>query len=127
MNEFADQSDKIEAVEICMDVIAANGIGSREEIHAVRDIATRLGLNYDEVVSTVDRKLVEIDEISDQVNPETLLGIDPSWSNAQKKLHLNQEYLKWSNRTSALSDPNEKKNAENMLGLIAELRKKYDA
>ena len=39
---------------------------------------------------------------------------------------LNQEYLKWSNRTSALSDPNEKKNAENMLGLIAELRKKYE-
>ena len=126
MNEFADRSEKIEAVEICMDVIAANGIGSREEINAVRDIANRLGLDYDEVVSTVDRKLVEIDEISDQVDPEILLGIDPSWPDAQKKLHLNQEYLKWSNRTSTLSDPNEKKNAENMLGLIAELRKKYE-
>lgn len=126
MNEFADRSEKIEAVQICMDVIAADGVGSHDEIYAVRDIATRLGLDYDEIVSTVDRKLVEIGEISDQVNPETLLGIDPSWSNNQKQLHLNQEYLKWNNRTSTLSDPNEKKNAENMLGLIVELRKKLD-
>jgi len=124
LNEFADKSVKIEAVKICMDVMAANGRWSREEIHAVRDILTRLGFDHGEVVSIVDRKLMDIDEINDQFDIETLIGIDPFWPNAQKNLHLNQEYFKWSNRTSALSDPTEKKNVETLLGLIAGLRKK---
>jgi len=63
--------------------------------------------------------------LSGEEGLEALVGLDASWSNDQKKKHLRTEFQKWSNRINALSEGDEKANAQSMLDNIAILRKKY--
>ena len=54
-----------------------------------------------------------------------MLQIDTDWTNEQIKKHLREEYSKWNNRINTLDEGQERDNAQQMLDLIAEARKKY--
>ena len=64
-------------------------------------------------------------ELTSEEGLESLVGIDSSWSDEQKRKHLRGEFQKWSNRLNTLPEGEERESAQSMLDNIAALRQKY--
>ena len=62
---------------------------------------------------------------SSNIDIESLLGIDPTWSKKRIEEHLGKEFAKWNGRMNSLPEGEERDNAQKMLDLIAKTRKKY--
>ena len=126
LHEIADIPQKYEAIELCFEVMAADGIADENEIKAIKNIAEVLELDYEEIEKLRDKHLVNLDITSEQqASIETILHIEESWTEDQIKKHLRSEYAKWNNRLNSLEEGPERNNAQHMLHLIAEARKKY--
>lgn len=126
LNEIGEKSQKYEAVELGFDVMAADGVVGQEEVKILRKVAEALGLDYGDIEKLRDHKIIGLNvKLSNQANIEEIIGIDPGWSKDQIKKHLRTEYQKWNNRITALPEGDERNNAQHMLDVIAEARKKY--
>jgi len=126
LEELAEMPQKYEAIELCFEVMAADGVVDQNEITTIKNIAEALDLDFDEIEKLRDKHLVNLDISTDkQADIETILHIDSSWSPEQIKKHLRGEYAKWNNRLNTLEEGQERENAQKMLDLIAEGRKKY--
>ncbi len=126
LSEVHEESLKYQAVELCLDVMAADGVAEASELKVIRQIAERLGLDYDELQRMKDLRMVGLESSAlDGMGPEEVLGIDRDWPKERIRKHLRTEFAKWNARLNNLSDPSERANAQSMLDLIAELRKKY--
>ena len=126
LNEIGEKKLKYDAIELCFDVMAVDGVADAAEIKTIRQVADALGLDLDEIEKLRDQKIVGLDSsISDQASVEDLLGIEPTWDTELIKTHLRTEFQKWNNRINTLSEGDERDNAQRMLDVIAEARKKY--
>ena len=127
LNEIGDKTTKYEAVEFCFDVMASDGGADPGELKVVRGVAEALGLDLDEIERMRDQKIIGLDTtVSTQTSVEDLLGIEVDWSRQRIRNHLRTEFQKWTNRLTVLSEGTERDNAQRMLDLITEARKKYD-
>ena len=125
LEELAETPQKYEAIELCFEVMAADGVADENEIKKIKGIAEGLGLDFDEIEKLRDKHLVGMELSMEQASIETILNIDPNWSNEKTKKHLTVEFAKWNNRLNTLAEGQERENAQKMLDLIAEGRKKY--
>lgn len=126
MNEFADQPEKYEAIELCFDVMAADGVADEAELNTIRGIAESLELDYDEITKLRDQKLVELDAVTEQqASIESILDLDTEAPKEEILKQLREEYTKWNARLNTLEEGRERNNAQQMLDLLAEARKKY--
>jgi len=125
--EIGEKKSKYDAIELCMDVMAADGTADPEEMQIIRTVAKALDLNMEEIEKM--REAVTLDlssSLSSEEGLESLVGLEASWSNLEKQKHLRKEFQKWSNRLNALPEGEERESAQNMLDSIAVLRRKYD-
>ena len=126
LNEIGEKTSKYETIELCYEVMAADGIADEEEIKIIRKIAESLNLNMDEVNKLRDQKIINLNSnISNHASIETILGIEDDWSNDRIKKHLRLEFQKWNNRITTLSEGEDRENAQLILNRISEARKKY--
>ena len=126
LSVIGDKKSKYDAVELCFDVMAADGLADQEEMSVIKTVAEALDLDMTEIESMREQVTLNLSSsLSGEEGLEALVGLDASWSNDQKKKHLRTEFQKWSNRINALSEGDEKANAQSMLDNIAILRKKY--
>mgnify|MGYP006427893003 CR=1 FL=1 len=126
LNEIADMATKYEAVELCFDVLAADGVADPEEFRTVRNVANALELDVKEVESIRDTKIVGLEgALSEQNTLEEMLGIDPNWDRDRINSELRKEFRKWNDRINQLPEGPERESAQEMLDLIARARKKY--
>lgn len=126
LNEISDKSTRYEAIELCFDVMAADGIVDAEEMRVIRKVSEALDLDFDEIEKMRDQKIIGLNtSLSHQVSVEELLGIEDDWEVDKIKKHLTAEFQKWNNRLNALNEGDERDNAQRMLELVAEARKKY--
>lgn len=126
LNEISEKSVKYETMELCFEVMAADGIADDEELRLIHNVADALNLDMNEIVKMRDQKIVGLSSSSaSNSSVEALLGIDPSWSTEQIKKHLRVEFQKWNNRLNTLDDGAERENAQEMLDKISEARKRY--
>ena len=126
LNEIGEKKHKYDAIELCFDVMAADGIADASEMRIIRQVVDALDLDLDEIEKLRDQKIVGLNSsISDQASVEDLLGIEPTWDTDLIKKHLITEFQKWNNRINTLSEGEERDNAQRMLDVIAEARKKY--
>ena len=140
MNKVAETPQKHEALELVHEVMAADGILDQSETKMIHKIAALLEIDADELANIRDKQLVSfkpkfIDDNDDDpeddpsggnpIDVESLLGIDPTWSNKKIRAHLGKEFAKWNGRMNSLPEGEERDNAQKMLDLIAETRKKY--
>jgi len=125
MNQHADDSDKFEAIELCMDVMAADGTADQSEMDLIWKITKSLKIDREEVEKIKDRKILnlDVDSNSDASSVEALLGMDPAWTDKEKRDFLRKEFSKWNSRIHGIADPAEKEKAQRMLDLISEARK----
>lgn len=126
LNDIASKSQKYEAVDLCFDVMAADGKAEEEELIVIKNISDALDLDFQEIQRMKDQRLIKLStKIESQSSVEAMLGIDPDWSPDQIQRHLRAEFTKWNGRLNTLPDGEERENAQRMLDLIAEARKKY--
>tara|TARA_B110000211_G_scaffold89657_2_gene104767 strand:- start:5756 stop:6991 length:1236 start_codon:yes stop_codon:yes gene_type:complete len=126
LNEIGEKTTKYETIELCFEVMAADGVADENELKTINKIAEALNLDIDEINKMRDQKIVGLDtSATDHANIEVILGISPEWSNEQIKKHLRTEFQKWNNRLNTLSDGVERENAQLMLNKISDARKKY--
>lgn len=123
---IGDKKSKYDAVELCFDVMAADGVADQEEMAVIKTVAEALELDMAEIESMREQVTLNLSSsLSGEDGLEALVGLDTTWSADQKKKHLRTEFQKWSNRINALDEGDEKVNAQSMLDNIAILRKKY--
>jgi len=126
LSEIGDKKSKYEAIDLCFDVMAADGQADPEEMRVIRTVADSLGLDMDEIESMREKVTLNLStELSGEDGLESLVGIQADWTSDEKKKHLRKEFQKWSNRINALEEGEERQSAQNMLESIAKLRKKY--
>ncbi len=126
LNEIAEEPQKYEAIELCFDVMAADGVADESELDSIRRIAESLELDYKEIESLHDKRLIELDvELDHQASLESIIGIEEDWSSDQIKSHIRVQYAKWNDRLNNLPEGRERENAQRMLNMISEARKKY--
>jgi len=126
MNDGASTQDKYEAIELCFDVMAADGVVDAKELAIIKSVAEQLELDYEEVERIRDLKLVGLEVDSGaECNLEDMLGIDPDWPKSKICDYLLEEFRKWNSRVANLPDGQERDSAQRRLDLIADARKKY--
>jgi len=126
LNDIAEKSIRYETIELCFDVMAADGVADAEEMKVIRKVAEALELDFDEIEKIRDQKIIGLDtSVSKQSSVEDLLGIEADWEVDRIKKHLRIEFQKWNNRLNALEEGGERDNAQSMLDMIANARKKY--
>jgi len=128
LNEIGEAKIKYDAIELCFEVMAADGEADPEEMRTIRKIGEALDLDLSELEAMRDQKIVGLEShISSGGDIEELLGIEPDWSDAKIKTHLRSEFQKWNNRLNALAEGPERENAQAMLDMISRARQKYGA
>lgn len=124
--EIGDKKSKYDAIELCLDVMASDGVADPEEMSVIRNVAKSLGLDMDEIEKMREKVTLNLStELTSEEGMESLVGIESSWTDEQKRKHLRTEFQKWSNRLNSLTEGEERQSAQNMLDNIATLRKKY--
>ena len=123
-NKIGDSSMKLEAMELCYDVMGADGVADDDEIKVLHRIGEALDLDVTELEKIRDLKMMDLSQSIDTDN-NSLLGIDPDWSNDEVQKHLRSEFKKWNARLNNLKDKADKIHAQKMLNLIGKERKKY--
>ncbi len=124
LKEIGDMAARMEAVELCLDILTADGEATDAELKAVNAIAKRLEVDVEQFEAQKDKRLVDIaGSIGQAVDYYALLNIDRHWGRDQIKTHLNRLYARWNSRAEALSDAGARQQAEHMLDVIASARK----
>lgn len=126
LNEIGETKVKYDAVELCFEVMAADGHADPEEMRMIRRIGEALNLDVRELEALRDQRIVGLGGgLSHGGNIEELLGIEADWDTKKIQAHLRSEFQKWNNRLSSLPEGDERNNAQAMLEMIAEARRKY--
>ena len=81
LNEIGERSYKYETVELCFDIMAADGVADVEELKVIRQIAEALELDFDEIERLRDQKIIGLDaSITNRASIEEIIGIKSDWS-----------------------------------------------
>ena len=123
-NEIGDDMAKYEAMELCYEVMAADGIADDEEIKVLHRLGDALELEMSELDKIRDLKMMDLSG-SLKSDEKSLLGIDPGWSNEEVQSHLKSEFKKWNARLNNLQSGPDREHAQRMLDLIGIERSKY--
>lgn len=127
LSQLDDKAMKYEALDLCFDVMAADGQADPAEMRLIRNIASSLALDLDEIAAMRDQRILSLHaEPGGDVDVLELLGIDESWDDETTKAHLRSEFQKWNNRLNSLSAGPERENAQRMIDMIASLRRQYE-
>ena len=126
LNKYADNTLKYEALELAHKVMAADGVVDEREMKIIHKVAESLGIDSNELEKIRDKQIIKLQTKADDVDIDSLLGVDPSSGKTEICKKLKNEFIKWNSRLTSLSEGEEKDNAQQMLDLIGKARKKYD-
>jgi len=124
LNALAGDPEKYAALELCLDVMAADGIADSQELKALDEICSGLSLDKEHFRQLREKRLIKIDH--DEVGHENVwevLGIPENLPEKEKLSKLKDLYRVWNSRAESLPNPVEREKAQNMLNTIAEARK----
>jgi tellurite resistance protein len=123
LNKLADRPEKYAAIELCLDVMAADGTANQEELKMVNKLCESLGLDPDRFSEMRDYRMIGIESASiDGANIWEILGIDVAASVESKRDKLKVLYRRWNSRAESLEDATEREKAHEMLDLVAQAR-----
>ena len=113
----------LEVVDLCADILAADGVASGSELTLVDEIIDGLGLDRKSTRSLIDKRIMTTDiDLDLGSNPYSVLGVQAGMDPAEIKKRLMNEFKKWNARTTH-EDPSIRERATEMLALIGKARK----
>jgi len=120
--EIAPLIGRLEMIDLCLRVAAAKGQVNTKELTLLKDISDWLEIDRNRLRAMVEKILpVEMHQSHDA---EVILGVTTEMSKEEARHQLNREYAKWSSRVIS-SDPAIRRQADQMLRLIADARTEY--
>ncbi len=123
IEHIASDGEKFELFQVCLDVAQADGEADKAELEIVHDIADYINLDRDQFKSMIEKTL-PVTMHTSPANEENLLGVTSSMTEMEIKRILREQYQKWNARVAS-TDPKIRAQAEEMIQLIAEAKKKY--
>jgi tellurite resistance protein len=125
-NEIGSQQTKYEALELCLDVLRADGTVDPSELEYLDALTKSLGLDPEKYRGLRDRSISDLGDLNveHEGDLEKAIGVSPEMDTDEIRSHLTKEYARWNGRISS-DDEQTKVHAEKMLMYIAELRVKY--
>jgi uncharacterized tellurite resistance protein B-like protein len=124
LSRIAEQSTKAEAIELCLEVMSADGVADSAELLQVNRIADKLGVDMQRFQDMKDKHIAALSTTASQASDyHALLGIDRNWTKEEIRTHLNRMYSQWNSRAESLEDPEKRSQAEGMLERIAGARR----
>lgn len=125
LKAVTEPSGRYEAIELCFEVMAADGVADPGELETIRKVAGALELDFEEIEKLKDKTMLNLSTETEQASIEALLGIEEDWPEAKVNRHLRAEFKKWNGRLNTLPEGVERENAQRMLDMIAEARTRY--
>ena len=110
-----------------MDVMAADGVADESELKIISAIADAIDFDMTEITRMKDERMVSANIEATEQNTDALLGIDEAMTTKEKQRQLRVEFQKWNDRINALDSGPDRDNAQRMLDLISEARKRLDS
>lgn len=128
LNQMGDKPEKYAAMELCLDVMAADGSADKEEITMLNSLCESLGLDSDRFNELKDHRMMNVESAHmDQSSVWDTLSISDSLPTDEKLKELKKLYRKWNARAESLEDHEEREKAHKMIELIAEARNSLGA
>jgi|GEM_PF-406210 hypothetical protein len=120
--EIAPMVGRLDIMDLCLRVAGAKGQVTASDIGLLKDLAQWLKIDRTRLRAMVEKTLpVSMHQSEDA---EMILGVTTEMSKDEVRHQLNREYAKWSSRVIS-SDPAIRKQADQMLNLIANARTQY--
>lgn len=120
--EIAPMVGRLDIMDLCLRVAGAKGQVTATDIGLLKDLAQWLKIDRTRLRAMVEKTLpVSMHQSEDA---EMILGVTTEMSKDEVRHQLNREYAKWSSRVIS-SDPAIRKQADQMLNLIANARTQY--
>jgi uncharacterized tellurite resistance protein B-like protein len=120
--EIAPMIGRIEIMDLCLRVAGAKGQVTAAEMLLLKELAGRLVIDRTRLRAMVE-KILPVHMHTSQ-DTEMILGVTEDMNKDQARHQLNREYAKWSSRVIS-SDPGIRKQADQMLNLIANARTQF--
>jgi hypothetical protein len=115
----------MEALALCVRVIASDGVLHEKEMRLIEKIADLLEIDRSIMRSIFDKQFAHSGIVASPDNLEAIVGIDPSWDKEQIRKHLAQQFMKWNSRAPNAKTVEDQARIRAMLDAIAKLRQKY--
>ncbi len=113
---------RLDILDLCLRVAAAKGQVTAAELKLLKDLSEGLEIDRSRLRAMVEKILpVEMHQTKDA---EMILGVTSDMSKDEARHQLNREYAKWSSRFIS-SDPAIRRQADQMIRLIADARTQY--
>jgi uncharacterized tellurite resistance protein B-like protein len=120
--KIAPMVGRLDILDLCLRVAAAKGQVTKAELTLLKDLAEWLKIDRSRLRAMVEKTLpVSMHQTQDA---EIILGVTTDMNKDEARHQLNREYAKWSSRVIS-SDPGIRKQADQMLNLIANARTQY--
>jgi hypothetical protein len=120
--EITPMVGRLDILDLCLRVAGAKGQVTLPELTLLKDLAGWLQVDRNRLRAMVEKRLpVSMHQEQDE---EMILGLTAEMNTDEARQQLNREYAKWSSRVIS-SDPGIRKQADQMLNLIANARTQY--
>ncbi|MEQ9210893.1 MAG: TerB family tellurite resistance protein [Pseudomonadales bacterium] len=125
LNDHADKPQRYAALELCLDVMAADGVADKSENEMLNNLCEALDLSMARFKEMKEKKSLNL-ELGGFEDTDLWgrLDIDSNLPQQEKRRLLNDLYRKWNSRAESLLDDAERERAQDMLDLIASARHK---
>jgi len=124
LSNVSTDHQKYDALKLCVSVMSADGQADKSELKELDRIVTALGLDPSQYRKMLDPHLAKVKTSTSrgvEGGKMALLGIRDEMSKDEKHKILIEATAKWNSRVTH-KDPEIRRKAEEMLGLIADLR-----
>ena len=127
LNYKSNTSKRYDAMNLLLNVAGSDERLSVEEDKLLNKTARALELDMDRFQQMKTSTIANIDTIDEanEENEDTIFNFSPDMTNEEKCKKLRQEYTRW-NRQTNNSNEKIRNQAKKMVGLTANLRKKYN-
>jgi len=120
--EIAPMVGRLDIMDLSLRVAGAKGQVTAADLNLLKDLAQWLQIDRSRLRTMVEKTLpISMHQSEDT---EMILGVTTEMSKDEVRHQLNREYAKWSSRVIS-SDPSIRKQADQMLNLIADARTQY--
>jgi Tellurite resistance protein TerB len=120
--EIAPPVGRLDILDLCLRVAASKGQVAEAELTLLKNLADWLKVDRARLRTMAEKVLpVSMHQIEDE---EMILGLTNEMGKDETRHQLNREYAKWSSRVIS-SDPAIRKQADEMLNLIANARTQH--
>jgi tellurite resistance protein len=119
---LAPEPERFELMRLCIAVAKADGEVTEREMEVLNRLGMWLVLDRGKIRQMMEQLMPA--DLSGFKNIDAALGITNDMDPELIRKYLNEEYRRWNARVTN-SDPNVRKRAESVLGMIAQARQKY--